>query len=32
VHDPVYLTAPVSTGKKFIYIPGTRVEKYDCRR
>ena len=32
VHDPVYLTAPVSTGKKFIYIPGTRVERYDCRR
>jgi hypothetical protein len=32
VHDPVYLTAPVATGKKFIYIPGTRVEKYDCQR
>jgi hypothetical protein len=32
IHDPVYLTAPVSTRKKFIYIPGARVEKYDCRR
>ena len=32
VHDPVYLTAPVSTRKKFIYIPSARVEKYDCRR
>lgn len=32
VHDPVYLTAPVKTGKNFIYVPGTRVEKYDCQR
>jgi hypothetical protein len=32
VHDPVYLTAPVSTRKKYIYVPGVRVEKYDCRR
>jgi hypothetical protein len=32
VHDPVYLTAPVETGKTFIYVPGIEVEEYNCRR
>jgi hypothetical protein len=31
VHDPVYLTAPVETGKNYIYVPGIEVEKFDCR-
>lgn len=31
VHDPVYLTAPVETYKKYIYLPGIEVEAYDCR-
>ena len=31
VHDPVYLTAPVETDKKFIYLQGIEVEEYDCR-
>lgn len=32
VHDPVYLTAPVETHKRYIYLPEIEVEKYDCRR
>jgi hypothetical protein len=32
VHDPVYLTAPVKTSKKFIYRPDNEIQTYDCRR
>ena len=32
VHDPVYLTAPVETSKKFIYRPDIELQTYDCRR
>ena len=31
IHDPVYLTAPVETGKQFIYRPEVQVEPFDCR-
>ena len=31
IDDPVYLTAPVETGKQFIYRPEVRVEPFDCR-
>jgi hypothetical protein len=31
IHDPVYLTAAVETGKRFIYRPEIRVERFDCR-
>jgi hypothetical protein len=32
VHDPVYLTAPVETGKRFIYLPDIEIREFDCRR
>jgi hypothetical protein len=32
VHDPVYLTAPVETSKRFIYLPDVELQTYDCRR
>ena len=32
VHDPVYLTAQVETGKKFIYLPDMEIQTFDCRR
>jgi hypothetical protein len=32
VHDPVYLSASVETGKQFIYVPGIEIESYDCQR
>jgi hypothetical protein len=32
IEDPVYLTAPVETGKQFIYRPEVRVEPFDCRQ
>jgi hypothetical protein len=31
IHDPVYLTAPVETGKQFIYRPEVQIEPFDCR-
>ena len=31
VHDPVNFTAPVETGKRFIYLPDVTVRPYDCR-
>ena len=31
VHDPVYLTAPVETSKRYIYVPGIEVQEFDCR-
>jgi hypothetical protein len=31
VHDPVYLTAPVDTGKTFIHVPGVEIREFDCR-
>jgi hypothetical protein len=31
VHDPVYLTAPVETGKTFIYVPGVELREFDCQ-
>jgi hypothetical protein len=31
VHDPVYFTAPVETGKTFIHVPGVEIQKFDCR-
>lgn len=31
VHDPVYLTAPVETGKTFIYLPDIKLREFDCR-
>ena len=31
VHDPVYLTAPVDTHKRFIYRPEIEIQPYDCR-
>lgn len=31
VHDPVYLTAPVETGKTFIHVPGVELRRFDCR-
>jgi hypothetical protein len=32
IHDPVYLTAPVETGKQFIYRPEVEVRPFDCQR
>jgi hypothetical protein len=32
VHDPVNFTAPVQTGKRFIYLPDARVEPFNCRQ
>jgi hypothetical protein len=32
VHDPVYLTAPVETSKRFIYVPDAELRVFDCRR
>jgi hypothetical protein len=32
VHDPVYLTAPVNTSKKFINLPDGKIQTFDCRR
>jgi hypothetical protein len=32
VHDPVYLTAPVETGKRFIHLPDVELRIFDCRR
>jgi hypothetical protein len=31
VHDPVNFTAPVETGKRFIYLPEAKVEAFNCR-
>jgi hypothetical protein len=30
IADPVNLTAPVRTGKRFIYLPDVAVERYNC--
>jgi Family of unknown function (DUF6152) len=32
VIDPVYFTAPVDTGKRFIYLPDVSVQRFDCKR
>jgi hypothetical protein len=32
VHDPVNFTAPVETGKRFIYLPEAKVEAFNCRQ
>jgi hypothetical protein len=31
VHDPANFTAPVETGKRFIYLPDVTLQTYDCR-
>ena len=31
IHDPVYLTAPVETSKRFIYRPEIELGRYDCQ-
>jgi hypothetical protein len=31
VHDPVYFTAPVETGKTFIYLPEIDIREFDCQ-
>jgi hypothetical protein len=30
VHDPVNFTAPVETGKRFIYLPDASVQPFNC--